>query len=624
MYPNWLKNTLALAIIALMVILLYSLALRMPWSLVDDGVFIANSRLVNAALARGDWGGVLKGLTIPIPKHGRFHPVFWVYHWINYNLFGTKASIHHLIRLLNLYAVLILVYLFGVRLTHSRWGGFVAAILLLFSGSSVNSWFRLGPQSAQLVFFQVLSMYLFFCISEERQSRHTKGLFFLSMVFLLIAYFCKETAAQLIPPFFVAAFLEMKQSGEKRAFLERKPFTAYFMGNMACLFVVCALNRLLSENVTPTGYTDQYQIKLANIMLSLNFYWRHVILQNFGAPLLLLLVVVFIFRLSCAILKRRGLDRLFRWQIIMLLIAVSAMGIYLPWTRPEKRYMLPAVVALSLFLASQLFWLLKVLLSRYGDSKNSFPVKLLAVTGLLASSVALFRYPRFGIFSPGSFVLYYSLSIVLGAAVVYPLFFHKGRNSLKGCRGLMPFFSSLAVVSVVVMMASSLLAVVLHGTVGIKNMAEYLFARDKGCAETVHYIALNAPKNASIILDFEEHGRYMEFFYEFEIHLRVFYGRYDLNVEELKLDGGYDYSPGDMLLVWSWPPWLKGQAEKYSVEEILSRFGPSLRPIRNIVCSYSTLDPCLQHWLQPSIGWRRSSWEFQWRIFKIETDLRGS
>src|SRR5436190_23898331 len=104
--------------------------LRLRWDLVDDGVSFATSHLIENAVSLGD-----PRIAEPVflERHFvRFRPVYWVWFWLIYHVFGTSHFIFHLIKVLFFIISALCVYtLIWLLVKHPR-VALATALLYIF------------------------------------------------------------------------------------------------------------------------------------------------------------------------------------------------------------------------------------------------------------------------------------------------------------------------------------------------------------------------------------------------------------------------------------------------------------------------------------------------------------
>jgi hypothetical protein len=231
---------------------------------------------------------------------------------------------------------------------------------------------------------------------------------------------------------------------------------------------------------------------------------------------------------------------------------------------------------------------------------------------IFVSPLALFRYPSFSPISLRELIVYACLVIALGAFCGYMflgLSLIIGRNVRYSFHRLMAvaFYSC-----VLIAIFSAVLATVFHGVMGIRNVEQFLQARDRCNVDTVEYIATHTRPDAKVFMDFVAAGLPLcEFFAEFGYHLRLFYERGDIELVELDLEEDQGGRQGDYLLYWSNPP------QKYPLQTVLEYFGERLRPVTVIETTYIWTNPSIQSAFRPPAGLKISNYNFRWDVFEF-------
>ena len=153
----------------ILMVLMIGLGAWMPssyWSFVDDGEIIEVSQRMDSSLNLLTKGQVLEWLKDP--QVGRFRPVYWLFHYIVYALFGISHFGHGFMQLLLIWGTGIFGYLTAKKISGSKVAGFLAGLIFTANTLNQENWYRLGPQETPLMFF--ISMAVFFLmlfLSEE-------------------------------------------------------------------------------------------------------------------------------------------------------------------------------------------------------------------------------------------------------------------------------------------------------------------------------------------------------------------------------------------------------------------------------------------------------------------------
>ncbi|TES85825.1 hypothetical protein E3J95_03545, partial [Candidatus Aerophobetes bacterium] len=344
-------------LLVLLVILVSLPSLLIPWSLIDDGESIRRSQEINRFLTSADYGGI--SLPIIEQDHGRFRPLYWLYLWVEYNLFGLTARYHHLGRILLFVVIVLLISGVAKQIAGSTRAGILAGLLFALFPFTVKNWHRLGPGESQLVLWQVASLYFLgraYLEAERHPERRPLFYLVLSIAILPLSYFSKETSVMLVPVSGLMLLVMGLSFKGRRYRPSKRVFLAYFMANLACGLASRGAAHLLTVR---GGYTVHYQIEI-NRILSTARQYGILLFQGYHL-ILLMALVVFSIRLIYHLRKSGGLDRSLKWQIIMLFWFIAALGVQLPWAFVVGRYLLPCLVGLSVFMGVELAHLLSFL-----------------------------------------------------------------------------------------------------------------------------------------------------------------------------------------------------------------------------------------------------------------------
>jgi len=477
-------------ILLVLLVLLVSLpSFFMPWSLIDDGESIRRSQEINRFLGSADYGSI--SLPLIEQDHGRFRPLYWLYLWVEYNLFGLNARYHHLGRILLFVVVVLLISGVAKQIAGSARAGVLSGLLFALSPLTIDNWHRLGPGEPQLVLWQVASLYFLgraYLKAERNGGRRPLFYLVLSIAILPLSYFSKETSIALVPVSAVM-FLVMGLSSKGKGYCSsRTLFFVYFMANLACGLASGGAAQLLTAG---GGYTVHYEIGIHRILGTS----RHYAAFLFGGYHLLLVIALvgFSIRLVHHLYKGGGLGRSLKWQIIMLFWFIAALGVLLPWKYALGRYLLPCLIGLSVFMGVELANLLSSVRFFWGRKPSR-----VEGTNWDTHRCSLVRKLR--------------------------------RRGVKA------------------IVALAYLTFAVAAFEGIWNSATFLVQRDGVNAETVRFLAGNLGQGHRLYLNL---GPESEWFYETGLHLRLFYDRDDIVVRCLDLGSPQSYSEGDFLASWS-------------------------------------------------------------------------
>jgi len=556
----WIGAKRGTILLVLLVLLVSLPSLLIPWSLIDDGESIRRSQQINRFLTSADYGSI----SLPLIKqdHGRFRPLYWLYLWVEYNLFGSTARYHHLGRILLFVVIVLLISGVAKQVAGSTRAGILSGLLFALFPFTVENWHRLGPGEPQLVLWQVASLYfLGRAYIEVERDPGRRPLFYLvlSIAILPLSYFSKETSVMLVPVSAVMLLVMGLSFKGARYRPLRRIFLAYFMANLVCGLASRGAAHLLAVR---GGYTVHYQIEIHRILSTARQYG--ILLFQGYHLFLVIALVVFSIRLVHHLRKNGRLGRSLKWQIIMLFWFIAALGVQLPWAFVLGRYLLPCLAGLSVFMGVELASLLSFL-SFFSGRKSPLAEE---------TNYSTNRY---------SFI-----KELLG----------------KGIKAI-------------VVLVYLIFAVIAFER--IWNSAIYLIQRGRANAETVQFLAGNVTRGHHLYLNL---GADSEWFYEIGLHLHLFYHRDDIIVECLDLESPQSYSEGDFLATWSglrrYPVSLLSRSleKQITLTKTIDRKQTALD-----VKLLPRLKKLLQGRSQPPLFWNS---RFIWWIFKFVVPGRPS
>jgi tetratricopeptide (TPR) repeat protein len=118
------QNAALCLLLAAATVVLYSSIVRHPFVNYDDGAYVYNNPHVNSGIS---WENIRWSVTAI--AEGNWHPITWISHALDWQLFGHKAGGHHLTSLLLHVVNVVLLFLLLLRATGAMWRSFVVAAL---------------------------------------------------------------------------------------------------------------------------------------------------------------------------------------------------------------------------------------------------------------------------------------------------------------------------------------------------------------------------------------------------------------------------------------------------------------------------------------------------------------
>jgi len=141
-------------LIAVFVVLVYWPVTRFDFINFDDPVYISNNPIVRHGI---NWEGLKLAFTVVYASN--WHPLTWVSHMIDVNLFGIKPGMFHLVNVFFHILNSILLFLVLERMTGAFWRSFFVAVLFALHPLHVESVAWISERKDVLsAFFWILTM----------------------------------------------------------------------------------------------------------------------------------------------------------------------------------------------------------------------------------------------------------------------------------------------------------------------------------------------------------------------------------------------------------------------------------------------------------------------------------
>lgn len=302
------------------IILIPALSAKFWW--VDDGYSLSTAQQI---LSLKNFHAVFAG--------GRFFIFYWIYQTFEYLLGGYNTAIHFLIHDFIIFATAVLISLTVRKISKSEFSAFFAGVIYLLASVNTENLFRLGPQEALLSFFLAASIYLLL-------SRKTT----LSIVFLVLSIFTKETGFVLWIPFYLLYLTTKTFLGKKRPDLLK--YSAYGL--------IFSIPIIANTFLRRAGYSGNYVFNLSQMMA--NFLGYIKIISSAFFPFFYLFIASFLFRILTS-LKSKTFKRVYSSiseSGVFLFLFLEFVAILSPWKYVLGRYLMPATVALCVFMGIEL------------------------------------------------------------------------------------------------------------------------------------------------------------------------------------------------------------------------------------------------------------------------------
>ncbi len=313
--------------------------LKMPWQLVDDGKSAQISQILTDSFLNKDIKSFLGGLVEP--QSGRFRPLYWIYLWFTFLVFGYQPLGHYILHLVLFITTVWLVFRLILMGGGSRKAAIIGSSLFAIDWRILENWYRLGPQEPLQTPLLLGSIYLFL------KQRNTKNKFQLawSIVLIILAMFLKETniAFVAIPIYLLISDLILKNK------LHIRNDWIYFFFTLMGVII----SRFIASSIYPvSGYGSLYMIKLDFIISNLNSYVEMI--RASYSPLIEIIIAYFVISIFLLFIKKGYKEILSTYYFAGLFgtFFISFFVIQLPWGFTVGRYLLTAFsgsfIALSL------------------------------------------------------------------------------------------------------------------------------------------------------------------------------------------------------------------------------------------------------------------------------------
>ena len=232
----------------------------------DDGIYVTNNRIVQNGLT---WVGIQWAFTTLRATY--WHPLTWLSHMMDCELFGLNAGAQHYVNVLfhTANAVLLLLLLF--RLTGTLWPSALVAALFAWHPLHVESVAWISERKDVLsTFFGLLTLLAYTRYAKENH----RGSFWLALIFFTLGLMAKPMLVTL--PFVMLLLdywplrripnFELRISNVLRLVLEKWPF--FLLAAISCVatFMAQRAEAVLSLELYPLD------LRLGNAPLSYALY----------------------------------------------------------------------------------------------------------------------------------------------------------------------------------------------------------------------------------------------------------------------------------------------------------------------------------------------------------------
>ena len=243
-------------ILALGTLALYWPVTGFPFACIDDGDYITNNLQVQAGLT---WPGLIwafDGIHV-----ANWHPLTWLSHMLDCQLFGLNAGRHHLVNLLFHIANTLLLFTFLRQTTGANWRSASVAALFAWHPLHVESVVWLAERKDVLnAFFWLLTLltYAHYARLNAAQNSRAKHFYVLAVVACAGAMLSKPMAVTLPFTLILLDYWPLQRAG-KTANESREKFTRLLLEKIPFLLLTCALcaaTLLAQRSAGSVSYTE--------------------------------------------------------------------------------------------------------------------------------------------------------------------------------------------------------------------------------------------------------------------------------------------------------------------------------------------------------------------------------
>jgi protein O-mannosyl-transferase len=240
----WKSFTLLSLLLAFGTAALYLPVLNFPFINFDDGDYITENPVTQAGLTWHGFIWAFNGIHV-----GNWHPLAWLSHELDCQLFGLNAGGHHLVNVLFHVANTLLLFVFLRDTTGAEWRSAVVAALFAWHPLHVESVAWIAERKDVLCgFFWLLTLlaYAAYAKNTQLKNKNSKLFYALSLLACAAALLSKPMAVTLPFTLLLVDLWPLKriQNSEfriqnlKRLLLEKIPFFALSFGLCLITFLV--------------------------------------------------------------------------------------------------------------------------------------------------------------------------------------------------------------------------------------------------------------------------------------------------------------------------------------------------------------------------------------------------
>jgi protein O-mannosyl-transferase len=240
-------------VLALLTLILYLPVRNYGYIAYDDDLYVTENRVVQAGLT---WAGAKWAFT---GFHAsNWHPVTWLSHMLDCQLFGMNPGAHHLMNVLLHCANTVLLFLLLFQMTAAVWPATFVAALFAWHPLHVESVAWIAERKDVLsTFFALLSLHAYVGYGQERD-RAPKGKLALALVCFALGLMSKPMLVTLPCVFLLLDYWPLKRAPLRfgaivRLALEKWPFFVLTAASCVVTFIAQREEAMVDLEHRPLG-----------------------------------------------------------------------------------------------------------------------------------------------------------------------------------------------------------------------------------------------------------------------------------------------------------------------------------------------------------------------------------
>lgn len=337
---------------------------KIYWMFVDDGWDVVFARTLFEKLSHLNIVGFVSQL---FETGGRFRPVYWFYHTWVWLIGENSFQFQHFAHMIVIGVAILFIYLTLHELTKSKTISLLGSLFYFFVPLNTENIMRLGPQEPLIAMFFAVFFYLLV---------KTKKVF-LPCLMIVLAVFTKETALALLPVFLFYYLYQKNNSAKKEASISLK-FLITITASSVAMVLITFLRR--------SGYSTNYSFDVQMMVENLFIYFKEL---SIGTSMIFPIIPgIYLLRTLYKLIKKKKLfeTKIDMFEFIFLGGFLCFLAIQLPWAYALTRYLMPAILLLTLFMFLEVHTIVQLIKKLKFVDKHK---KVVVVLSLIAAFYTL-------------------------------------------------------------------------------------------------------------------------------------------------------------------------------------------------------------------------------------------